>query len=171
MIQHELRKRWGEGTLSIAFDDTERALVAAYEHDGNVYGPVKIMDLPSTYDTPQKLKWAVKEMLPLFDSYNGGDDYFTTMFGPEAGQAAYGDHRTRVSQAKHMTHEDAVRIAEELLMGFYNEAKPGATPFDNWAMLNRLNARTFGRFGDVDRLMRILEEADDRLRKKFGGRR
>lgn len=168
-IQHEIRRPWGDGTLSIAFDSDERAIVAAFEHDGRLYGPVKVMDLPSTYDDAEKIKWAVKQTLPMFDADLGGDEYFTAMFGPEAGLAAYGAHRAKAADAKHLTHADAVRIAEGLLMGFYSSAGAGQTPFDNWAMLNRLNAKTYGTFGDVDRLLRILHEADDRLHEKFGG--
>lgn len=169
-IQHEIRRPWGGGTLSLAFDSDERAIVAAFRHDDHVYGPVKVMDLPSTYDLPEKIKWAVKQTLPMFDADYGGDEYFTAMFGPDAGKIAYGGHRAKAVAAKRLSHADAVRIAEELLMGFYSGAVHGQTPFDNWALVNRLNARTFGRFGDVDRLLRILHEADDRLRDKFGDR-
>lgn len=170
MIQHEIRRPWGDGTLSIAFDSDERAIVAAFSHGDQIYGPVKVMDLPPHYDSPEKIKWAVKQTLPMFDADYGGDEYFTAMFGPEAGKAAYGAHRAEAAKATRLTHADAVRIAEELLLGFYSGAGKGQTPFDNWALVNRLNAKTHGAFGNTDRLLRILAEADGRLREKYGAR-
>lgn len=171
MIQHEIRKPWGEGTLSVAFDAAERALVAAYSHGDKLYGPVKIMDLPATYDSTEKLKWAVKQIFSSFDADMGGDEYFTSMFGPEAGVAAYGSYRKKSEAARRvLSRADAVKIAEDLIEAFYMEAGPGQTPFDNWALVNRINAKTFGILNGVDQILRVMEEADDNLRRKHNDR-
>lgn len=171
MIQHEIRKPWGDGTLSVAFDAAERAIVAAYSFGDKLYGPVKVMDLPSQYDSPEKLKWAVKQTFSSFDADLGGDEYFTSMFGPEAGVAAYGGYRKKAEEARrHLSRSDAVKIAEDLLEAFYMEARPGQTPFDNWALVNRLNAKTFGTLNGVDQILRVMEEADANIRRKHGDR-
>jgi hypothetical protein len=162
-------RKWGKGDLTVGFDTDGRWVVSDFSAKGKRYGPVKLYDLPEAYLDSDRMKWAVKETFSMFNARGGGEKYFIDLFGPEAGDLAYGEHRKKVRSALEVIgHHEAVKIAENLLRAFYLEHPRGSgktkTPFDNFAMVNRLQDATFGKFS-FDDLIAILREADDLARE------
>lgn len=167
IVHHETRK-WGEGELTVGFEADGRWIVADFKASGKPYGPVKLYDLPIAYLDSDRMKWAVKETFSMFDARRGGEKYFIDLFGPEAGDQAYGEHRKKVKAAHEVIgRPEAVNIAENLLRAYYleNPLGSGKTPFDNFAMVNRLQDATFGKFS-FEEEMTILREAMDRIHEK-----
>lgn len=161
---HETRK-WGKGDLTVGFDTDGRWVVSDFFAKGKRYGPVKLYDLPEVYLDSDRMKWAVKETFSMFNAQGGGEKYFIEQFGPEAGDLAYGEHRKKVRAALEVIgHHEAVKIAANLLRAFYLERPGGSrkTPFDNFAMVNRLQDATFGKFS-FEELVVILHEATDQV--------
>lgn len=167
-IVHDETRKWGEGELTIGFESDGRWIVADFESSGKSYGPVKLFDLPEGYLDEDRMKWAVRQTFQMFGAEGGrsdGEKYFITLFGPEAGDLAYGEHRKKVKAAREVIgRPEAVKIAENLLRAYYLEHPIGSgkTPFDNYAMVNRLQDATFGKFS-FEELVKILREAIDRL--------
>jgi hypothetical protein len=167
IVHHETRK-WGEGELTIGFETEGRWVVADFKASGKPYGPVKLFDLPEAYLDSDRMEWAVKGTFQMFGAEGGrsdGEEYFIKLFGPEAGDLAYGEHRKKVKAAREVIgHPEAVKIAEGLLRAYYLEHPIGSgkTPFDNFAMVNRLQNATFGKFS-FEELMKILREAMERV--------
>jgi hypothetical protein len=164
-IAHHETRKWGAGELTIGFESDGRWIVADFRALGKSYGPVKLYDLPEAYLDSERMKWAVKETFSMFDARGGGEKYFIDLFGPEAGDLAYEEHRKKVKAAREVIgHPEAVKIAADLIHAWYIEHPRGSgkTPFDNYAMVNKLQDATFGKFS-FEEMMKILREAMDRV--------
>ena len=166
-LVHQEIRNWGEGILAIGFESQGNWLVADFSAKGKSYGPVKLFDLPEPYLDRDRMEWAIRQTFAMFDASQGGEKYFTELFGPEAAGLAYGEYRRKAKAAHEVIgHPEAVKLAENMLQAFYLENPPGSgkTPFDNWGILNKLATTTFGKFS-FDELIEILREADDLARE------
>lgn len=152
---------WGQGELSVGLDLEHGKVIAYFEAQGKTWGPAELMEIPEGWPVA-KYDYMVSSWWSAFDATMGGDKYFSEKFGDEAAVLAYGEWRRKAEAARNaIGHDEAGKIADSLIEAFYVEARPGRTPFDNWALANRLSTMTFGKF-DIKQVMRLLEEASDR---------
>jgi hypothetical protein len=156
-------RNWGKGKLFIGLNLNQEKVLAHFEVNGKTYGPVELMAIPEGWPV-NRYDYLIDSWWSAFDANMGGDEFFSSKFGPEAAELAYSAWRAKAKAAcKVIGPKEAARIADSLIEAFYVEARPGKTPFDNWAIVNKLGIMTFGKF-DVDQIMKLLEEADDRYR-------
>jgi hypothetical protein len=154
-------KPWGKGELSIGLDFDRRQVISYYEAEGRTWGPVDLMEIPEGWPAT-RFDYLVDSWWSAFDAKMGGDRFFEERFGKDAGNLAYGSWKAKAEAARKVIGpEEAAHIADDLVEAFYVEARPGKTPFDNWALVNKIQEMTFGKFG-VDKIMKLLEEATDR---------
>lgn len=157
-------RSWGEGELFIGLDIERGQVVACFEAQGRTWGPIDLMEIPEGWPS-SRYDYLVDSWWYAFDAKMGGDRFFEERFNQEAAELAYGRWRIKAEAARKVIGiEEAARIADDLIQAFYVEAKRGKTPFDNWALVNKLQGMTFGKFS-VDQLMKLLEEAVDRYWK------
>lgn len=162
--KHKVSRPWGEGELSIGLDLKRGKVIAFFEAEGHTWGPADLMEIPKGWPA-SRYDYLVNGWWSVFDATYGGDSYFSELFGDEAGALAYGAWRRKVEAARKVIGpEEAEKIADSLIEAFYAEARPGQTPFDNWAMVNRLSRMTFGNF-NLDQIMKLLEESVDRFQE------
>ncbi len=152
---------WGKGELFIGLDIERGQVIAHFEAQGRIWGPVDLMEIPEGW-LISRYDYLVDSWWSAFDAKMGGDRFFEERFDQEAAELAYGRWKAKADAAREVIGpEEATRIADDLVQAFYVEAKAGKTPFDNWALLNKLQEMTFGKFS-VDQLMKLLEGAVDR---------
>jgi hypothetical protein len=155
---------WGEGELFIGLDLERGKVIAFFEAEGYTWGLADLMEIPEGWPAT-RYDYLVNSWWSVFDAPSGGGKFFSELFGDEAAALAYGAWRRKAEAARKVIGpEEAEKIADSLIEAFYAEARPGKTPFDNWALVNKLSQLTFGKF-DVDQIMKLLEEADDRFRE------
>jgi hypothetical protein len=152
---------WGKGELSVGLDLERGKVVAYFEAQGKTWGPAELMEIPEGWPI-SRYNYLVDNWWSTFDAKMGGDRFFSEKFDDEAAALAYGSWRRKAEAARKVIgHDEAAKIADSLIEAFYAEARPGKTPFDNWALANKLSELTFGKF-DVDQIMKLLEKAADR---------
>jgi hypothetical protein len=149
---------WGDGTLLIGLDFDRNQVIAAYEAKGRTWGPADLMEIPENWPA-ERYDYLADSWWAAFDAKRGGEKFFADKFGEEAANLAYGAWRKKAKAARKVIgKEDALKIAQNLIESFYVDAPPWKTPFDNWAMVNKLSEMTFGKFS-VAEIMKLLEEA------------
>jgi hypothetical protein len=152
---------WGKGRLSIGLDLERRQVISYYEVEGRTWGPEDLMEIPEGWPA-ERFDYLVNSWWSAFSANMGGDRFFEEHFGSEAADLAYGDWRAKAEIARRVIgSKEAGAIALDLIQAFYVEAPPGKTPFDNLAIVNKLQDLTFGKF-NFDELLKFLNEALDR---------
>lgn len=153
---------WGKGELFIGLDLENGKVLAHFEAQGKMWGPAELMEIPDGWPAT-RYDYLISNWWSAFAANMGGDKFFSDKFGDEAAMLAYGGWRRKAEAARKVIgREEAAKIADSLIEAFYAEARPGKTPFDNWALANKLSELTFGKFGLND-IIKMLKEADDRF--------